>query len=472
MEAFAFARRHARAIDETYYARTVDYNMLINDSATLIQVPFNTHVKIQDRLREIGQLQDEVVAHTDLFDKLRAITNSSVHVIASEAIIVREGAERAVAGVAGVFYDYASFVLHFLEATNAMRAEKDPSERRTAPKPAECYTGNRNNLASPDGQPSVCGDIPLNEPIKCGFSNDTIDCLLVDNNGFIIVSEQVEFIGRHLKAYQPSIMSKLVSAGVFHEINITDYQSVCMRAEEPGASAAGKQTSSALSKLLFRPNSILSPAMLLQTFWSNTFNVLMHTWSIAVALTLNLFTNHAEAATNQQWSASAALLPNKTYLRPCHKTLVLYETRPGRYGSEMPEYYDNKCNCDAWFVYEQVPATNLLLIIVDSAKDTCKDCDLTGSNPIDAQVDPIDPLEVIDTNSSAEEQVCSMLERESMLHRKQLASCFDHHADEEHIKLCGSAARSSSVSQISMILCLIAFVFVMLKAHEQHQNFH
>lgn len=514
-EALAFAKRHARAMDETYFQRTVDYNMLMNDTATLLQVPFNMHQKILDRLSKfeldsvapassnydgIVSSQPDMLGETavatgaplstsdeladsdsldatsagggssfstklsikdmDLFERLELLANSSLHVIATESLIVNEGAQRAVAGVSGVFYDYATFVMRFLNSTNAKYSGSN--DQGSYKKSAKCY------LAGPDNQEACEEEAPPS--IKCGHLNDTIDCLLVDNNGYILVSERLEFVGRHLKAYDEAIMRRLVANGVYHEVNITDHQSICLKQEEkqttPSASSAAAQvahlfTSSASSML------------------ANLLTSLRHIWIVVltvggflvelgqtalVAPSSSPYQSSSsssalmlESQQRQSFQAMSALLPKKSYLRPCDRVLTRYETRPGQpLGSERPEHYSTRCNCPGWFVYEQVPMTNLILLIVDSASSSACRGDPAGKcqadNPALMAVPSKDHFLEDDSLMSQsniigqdEGQICSMFERDQKLHKRQLDSCISHHQDEEQIKLCGSASRPAGL---------------------------
>lgn len=465
-EALAFAKRHARAADETFYSRTVDYNMLINDTATLIQVPFNTHQKIAALLRQFeleshlaaasayeaanslepgaagssegpsspGMPRASSVSEMNLFEKLEILANKSLHVVATQSIIANEGAQRAVAGVAGVFYDYSVFVMRLLNATNADFA--GPSAAQAAAKrrrkPAHCFLATAEAAAD-----EACDE---SRAVRCGLANDTIDCLLVDNNGYIVASEQLAYIGRHLNAYDPIMMSRLVALGVYHELNVTDYQSICVRQEE-------RQTAS-------------SASLAVGAWTQNLAAFLGHLWGLSLAFA-GLFGELAagahqppagqlqqqqKAAAGQQQQAQSfqpllALLPNKTYLRPCERLLTRYETRPGLFSADTPEYYSTACQCPAWFIYQQVPKTNLLMIVVDVASDCSAPpagCELgaAGSAPLAQEQD--DTLNARqNTPDTSEQSACSMFEREASLYKRKLDVCISHHPEENNIKLCG-----------------------------------
>lgn len=457
-EALAFARKHPRAIDETFYSRTVDYNMLINDTAVLIQVPFNLYDKIQERFRRYEDAQvmnmdnsnSSSGGHEDPYylsklnvkemtikEKLDVLTNTSLHTIITQAVIVNEGKQQAVAGVAGAFYDYATFVLRFFNSTSSRL------ESRGNKKHASCFTGTSTD--------EVCDD---SRAIRCGHSNDTIDCLLVDNNGFIIASEDLDFIGRNLKSYDLVIMNRLVEFGVYHEVNMTDYQSVCMRQEE-------KQiTSSALSSLLEPYRVIPRVSGVLE----NLVSIAAYTWTCLVSLSSmvgaqpTLGKQRQMVGHHHQESISASI-PSKTYLRPCSKNLRLYETRSAKIRPSGIQFYTSNCGCKNWFVYEQVPKTNLIMIIVNTTQACRHECDSYSSQ---SHWMNSDSSAIGSSNMTTEEQVCSMFERESQLEKRKLDSCFAHHPDEEHIKICGSASNSAPIYHSMMILMLFISIDILI----------
>jgi len=355
------------------------------------------------------------VRELDFFEKLDLLANTSLHAIATQAIVVNEGNQRAVAGVIGVFYDYVQFVRRFLNTTNT------------------------NSLA-----------ISSRTSVKCGYLNDTTDCLLVDNNGYIVVSEELEFIGRHLNDYEPTIMSRLVTSGVFHEINVTDYQSICVDQGEKQSSATSGSMGASFGRFVS------------MKLFENLTSILSYFWTVLVTVCVFLCqTTSSLMAQNpynkQQMPADLALpsmmslIPNKTYLRPCEKVLTRYETRPAVLESDAPEYFMAKCNCPAWFVYEQVSQTNLILIIVDAARACTYKCEQEFTE-LKSNQDTI----IIGQN---EGHVCSMIERESKLEKRALESCYSHHPDEEHIRLCGSAV--SSAGQASYLLIMASLLTAM-----------
>jgi hypothetical protein len=587
-----FIERHGRAVDEAWYARTVDWSMRFSEDATIISVAYNAYVRLiaklrqritqrhpavndtrsncdqslLDELQEAGSgaeatgeqtgteggggeqqqqaaervrrsepsgaetepastaadLQDQAQPRAESepgqqangtaeqteppeinyneyssFDFLDLLANSSVHVAAFQPIIVNRAKRqtRTPLGVTGHLYDYASFARRFLNATSL--------NIRTYDQPAGQYEP---QSALPIVKVDIC---PNGEcPTRCGLRNDTIDCLLVDNNGFIVVGEELPHIGRPLADYDNRLMQSLVDKRVFHPVQIVDYQAICARNEQqanaelqqqrPGAVLAASSGAANLSAMLLAVSSSAGESSaavpkllsleLARSLLANLAAGLVWTATRLYSAFLlrsavdqdpsELFGDESLIGRLHQWQRSAlmaeaqsasanqsllALLPNKTYLRPCERTSTLYESRPyepSKIHSDSPEYYVTRCGCSGWYVYDAVPKTNLIMLIVNttSACRRCADQPVAGASPLAPLVDaPLGPAKPAGGNA-AEEQVCSMLERDQPLYVQRPASCMTSHPDESQIHICGSAARAQPSGLCVLLPLLVAIV--------------
>lgn len=558
--ASVFLQRHSRAVDEAWYARTVDWNMRFNESATIISAPYNAYVRLVAKLRQriterhpagncvldssqeggsdtaeqlggsssttqsapisseamLGpQVQNDEPAssgeaieesgsgsgaepqgaeasgeateanHIDYstyssFDFLDLLAESSVHIAATRSIIVsRQGKQRSSVAVTGLLYDYATFARRFLNSTS-LRVSIQNEERQQQQVKVDLCSG---------GQ---C-------PSKCGFRNDSIDCLLLDNNGFIVVGEELAHIGRHLTDYDENLMQALVDRRLYHKIPISDYQAICAR-NDPGDQSrpggSGPLASVASNSAMFSSPASTSAwprkpyqfgLQVGRAVASNALAALSWIYSMAssgLLAGLGLGREHELLLADAQ-SASAnqtvlSLLPNKTYLRACERTLNLYETRPSdpsKMLNDKPQYYVTKCGCSGWFVYDQVADTNLVLLFVNTSV-SCRRCELNANLvPVPAAV-PVDlsaspggvPAGGLVANKTAEDQVCAMLEREAQLYPKRPDNCYAHHPEEAQINICGSASRSGQMSGILLQLsCLLASLHVLAGGRGRHR---
>lgn len=69
-------------------------------------------------------------------------------------------------------------------------------------------------------------------------TSDDLDCYVLDNNGFIIISEQSHHTGQFFGQTDGTIMDSLVQDGVYKKIKILDNQGACHNGVEPGTDSA------------------------------------------------------------------------------------------------------------------------------------------------------------------------------------------------------------------------------------------
>lgn len=572
-----FIQRHNRAVDEPWYSRAVDWNMRMGDDATVIFVPHNAYVRLIAKLRqrltqrhpaanstrancdieedevpeetstsptgsstnsasptmtdsmeftsvqnddpnvattagtdgqpstndtseELGEMEAIDYNAYSSYDFLDLLANSSVHVVATQSVVANpQGSTnrktRTPVAVTGLLYDYATFARRFLNGTSLDIKNLDPTQIGV--------------------KVDIC---PNNDcPTKCGMRNDTIDCLLVDNNGFIVVAEDLPYIGRSLTEYDNKLMESLVAQRVYHQVQVIDYQAICPRndqandqkpAANPSASAVTTQTSSANLNMdidPFKRGILRAVAVNLASSVLWIASKLYSTMFIKSAVD-DISFDESDSIFGQlaQWHRSAimaeaqsstanqsilSLLPNKTYLRPCEKINTFYETRfdknhPERLSKDTPEYFITRCNCTGWYVYDVVPKTNLMMLIVNITS-SCRRCELDIEKRTPNNYLPVVATTIIDPSTgslmpngngngysgaykAAEEAVCSMLERDSQLYVHKVASCLESHPEEAQIHLCGAADKSIHINWLLLFTTLlIVFMYDRFITHKQ-----
>ncbi|XP_014394911.1 PREDICTED: voltage-dependent calcium channel subunit alpha-2/delta-4 isoform X1 [Myotis brandtii] len=72
-------------------------------------------------------------------------------------------------------------------------------------------------------QQCSAGDGPC--PKSC--QDGDLDCFIVDNNGFILISERPQEMGRFLGEVDGALLTQLLSMGVFSQVTMYDYQAMC-----------------------------------------------------------------------------------------------------------------------------------------------------------------------------------------------------------------------------------------------------
>jgi hypothetical protein len=66
----------------------------------------------------------------------------------------------------------------------------------------------------------------------CTCGSDELMCYILDNNGFIVASEENSETGKFFGEVEGNVMNILVNEKVFRKVHITDYQAICIHASE------------------------------------------------------------------------------------------------------------------------------------------------------------------------------------------------------------------------------------------------
>ncbi|XP_078596709.1 voltage-dependent calcium channel subunit alpha-2/delta-3-like isoform X1 [Branchiostoma floridae x Branchiostoma japonicum] len=302
-------------------------------------------------------------------------------VTASTAIFLQKGGPRAVAAVAGLQMNHESFSNLFFAAT------------------AKCADSTR---------PEDC--------ISCD-EDDDVDCYLLDDGGYIVVSEQSEDIGRFYGEIDGTMMSEMEELGLYDKIDLIDYQGMCRTTSADSTAAASR---------------LLNPIMNLIGYvlwWSKELVVLLAQFSL-----YNLLSGQFEYT-------SAGSGPEYA---PCDKGVTLYKANFS-INKEMgfDGYMD--CNdCQKSFSIKLVPKSNLILLAVGSS---CP-CNLVSNFDLV-------PQEV--SYGSNDTLLCER--RLSQKERRRPDKCYNYHAKEDP-KKCG---RASSLV-VSPLLLLLTLLFTVKEA--------
>ncbi|XP_059393969.1 voltage-dependent calcium channel subunit alpha-2/delta-3-like isoform X1 [Carassius carassius] len=224
---------------------------------------------------------------------------------------------------------------------------------------------------------------------KCTIScdNEDIKCYLIDNNGFILVSEDTSQTNLFFGEVEGAVMNKLLLMGSFKKINLYDYQALCK--EYAGSSDSAR--------------SLLDPFTTVK--WLLTELVIF-------LLEFNLYS---------WWNCDStvkAQRAQRTMMVPCDTEYPAFVSE--RTIKETTGNID--CGgCIRTFVIQQIPSSNLFMVVVENK------CDCSSAPSV-----TMEPIEIIYNESLK----CDRLKFQK--DRRRPKSCHPFHPEENAME-CGSA---------------------------------
>jgi len=355
------------------------------------------------------------------------VGKKKTQVTASHAIMVGKGSQKSPAAVAGMQIDYDKFRQMFFDQTKGSCSQ-----------------------------------------------NDDLACYVVDNNGFVIISDDPVHTGKFFGEVDGTILDSLIKHQIYKTIQIYDYQAICLEREDDGSSANFMLTPFKMMAAMF--NYILGQIAwtiirfeihhLWNPDWTYAFPQSMQEQVETVYEDVNMMpdadvsddmgggTDYYDPLMDEFSIKDGGRIPllkmtyiNKTSPRPCDKQVQLYELNESRFnknGKAVPVKGKlSNCHsseCERPFSVNLIPHTNLIMIVADK---TC---------PCFSTKITIEPTKV-EYGPANETAYCERLKYS--IYRRKPTHCLNYHAEETEIKLCGGG---SSQSASAMMLALILFV--------------
>ncbi|XP_053291177.1 voltage-dependent calcium channel subunit alpha-2/delta-3 [Pleuronectes platessa] len=244
---------------------------------------------------------------------------------------------------------------------------------------------------------------------KCSIScdNEDINCYLIDNNGFILVTEEHSQTGLFFGEVEGAVMNKLLQMGSFKRITLYDYQAQCK--EYAGSSDSARTLSD--------PFTVVKWLLTELVIFLLEFN--LYSWW------------------NVDLSVKAQRSRGKTMMVPCDTEYPAFVSE--RTIKETTGNIDCE-GCIRSFVIQQIPSSNLFMVVVDNK------CDCSSSPPV-----TMDPIEIMYNESLK----CYRLKFQK--DRKKPESCHPFHPEENAME-CGSATRLSGALTAALLPLIAAAV--------------
>ncbi|XP_044272915.1 voltage-dependent calcium channel subunit alpha-2/delta-4 [Varanus komodoensis] len=249
-------------------------------------------------------------------------------------------------------------------------------------------------------------------PLNC--QDDNLNCFLIDNNGFILVSKVSKQTGKFFGEVDGSVMAQLINMGMFREVKMFDYQAMCKTPHHHHSGA--------------RP--LLSPVyvLLAAVKWLITdFLIFLLEFNISSFWHTD---NLADAHKHKKHDT----------LQPCDTEYPIFVYEPAI--KETNGIIECK-DCQKMFVVQQITNSNLLLLVTDAV------CDCTTFPPVLLQ-----PKEV-KYNASVK---CDRMRSQKL--RRRPDTCHAFHP-EENAQDCGGAAEISS--SLTLLLLSLGATALLLR---------
>ncbi|XP_036353208.2 voltage-dependent calcium channel subunit alpha-2/delta-4 [Ochotona princeps] len=240
-----------------------------------------------------------------------------------------------------------------------------------------------------------------------------LDCLVIDNNGFILISQRVHETGRFLGEVDGALLSQLVSMGVFIRVTMYDYQAMCKPASHHHSGT--QPLASPLTAFLTASRWLLQQLCVFLLEWS--------TWG----------------SWHEQGTEAKAVF-HYSHKHKKHDVLQPCDTEYPVFVHQDAIQEANgiiECGaCQKVFVIQQIPNSNLLLLVTDPT------CDCSSFPPV------LQEATEVKYNASVK---CHRMR--SQKPRRRPDSCHAFHAEENAQDCGGTADTSASLALLLLALC-------------------
>ncbi|KAL0134742.1 hypothetical protein PUN28_001483 [Cardiocondyla obscurior] len=260
---------------------------------------------------------------------------------------------------------------------------------------------------------------------KMNCSHNWIDCYLLDQNGYVVISEAYNDTGQFMGTQEGAVMMSMVNQGLYNPVDIYDYQAWCQEVQIKNSANSLMEPLQYAARLLLW--------FLLRLMWFATQFV-------------NLPGIHGKVHNDEDLPAPP--LPPKRYLYhySCDQKRTLYmlnRTVAAKGVTTHPKY------CSRPFYAQGVGHTNLVLVVVNSLFPTCYKRLEVG--PVS-----ISPLEY---TNGIDDKPCHKIPLNNLKKRK-LKNCFSEYIPDHENHTCGGSALMMSFSLLCMTVVKMLYIFV------------
>lgn len=265
-----------------------------NASLSATERPFNeVHVKATDELYyrravDYHKINASAFVYSVPFD---ASSRENVYVTASQAVFIGSGKQKAPVAVVGLQYKHKMFAERFFNHTSKCTAK-------------ECK-------------------------VKC--SDETTECFLIDNNGFIVVAKDDSYTGRFFGEFDDSLFEALLEKKIFKSTRVFDYQAICIDLYQVSGPASFLLTPFDLLRRLIMWTWAKVTVTMVDMYLNGIFS-----WYPISAAEEDYYNGNEDDYNGSMEPDEGRRIINKTKPRPCDKEFDLYELNINPEASDTP----------------------------------------------------------------------------------------------------------------------------------------
>ncbi|KAJ8937035.1 hypothetical protein NQ318_010787 [Aromia moschata] len=180
----------------------------------------------------------------------------------------------------------------------------------------------------------------------CNYTceSDYLNCFILDNNAYVVLSDDVEFIGRYMGDIRPDIMARLTDESVYTRKRMFDYQAICQKTP---------------------PESAGRIRMRIRHHRPSVDNMELDDEPGTYTVELE---NEVYQSTKDEFLAFEKLAINKTFPTPCDHDMWLYNFNESK---NFPYAPFSKVKSKP-YVVDRIPNTNLLFLAINGDKPCTK----------------------------------------------------------------------------------------------------
>ncbi|XP_028129613.2 voltage-dependent calcium channel subunit alpha-2/delta-3-like [Diabrotica virgifera virgifera] len=212
---------------------------------------------------------------------------------------------------------------------------------------------------------------------KITCKHKDLNCYILDNNAYIVLSDEPEYIGRYIGDIRPDILSDLIDDKIFIPTRMFDYQAICQKIppkKEPEAVRIRKRKEKMAAKKpkarAVKSSAAPTVVKIMNHFWA------LKDWLVTTFyLLFNVVTGQEDEiynSTKEEYINFAKLIIEKTVPTPCDQERWLFNLNTSAKFPFSQFVEGTKFQCSWPYVIDKIPNTNLLFLATNDGEEACK----------------------------------------------------------------------------------------------------